>query len=106
MQSQKENNCWNRQNKYNLQEIIETMTLEIITPEKMVFSGEVRSVTLPGTLGLFEVLENHAPIISSLKAGTLKFVQPDGNEIAVEICSGFAEVSNNVINVCVEGTKQ
>ena len=79
------------------------MTLQIITPEKMVYNGEVQSVTLPGTLGLFEVLENHAPIISSLKAGELKYVEKDGNATVMSISGGFAEENNNVITVCVEG---
>ncbi|MDR0828923.1 MAG: ATP synthase F1 subunit epsilon [Prevotellaceae bacterium] len=82
------------------------MKLEIITPEKTVFRGNIKSVTLPGTLGLFEVLENHAPLISSLKEGTVKIVKANGEEKTVEILDGFAEVSNNEINVCVEGTKE
>ncbi|GHV43198.1 hypothetical protein FACS1894180_1570 [Bacteroidia bacterium] len=81
------------------------MKLEIITPEKTVFRGEVRSVTLPGSLGLFEVLENHAPLVSSLKEGTVKYVETNGAENTVAISSGFVEVSNNTLNVCVEGAK-
>lgn len=82
------------------------MKLEIITPEKKVFTGEVKSVTLPGVLGLFTVLENHAPIISSLKEGRLNYTSVTGEEYTVTITGGFVEVSNNKMNVCVEGIKK
>lgn len=51
------------------------MTLEILSPERTLFSGEVESVTLPGTLGEFTVLRHHAPLISSLTAGEVRFRQ-------------------------------
>ena len=50
------------------------LRLKVISPEKILFDGDVESVTVPGTLGEFEVLENHAPIISSLNAGKMTFV--------------------------------
>ena len=50
------------------------MTLEILTPEQKVFSGEVYGVQLPGISGLFEVLDKHAPLVSALKAGNLKIL--------------------------------
>jgi F-type H+-transporting ATPase subunit epsilon len=81
------------------------MNLSIITPSQTLFSGEVKSVTLPGTAGLFEVLENHAPLVSSLREGTIKYALPNGKETLVEIASGFVEVCNNLLNVCVEGVK-
>ena len=51
------------------------MTLEILTPERKIFSGEVYGVQLPGISGLFEVLDKHAPLVSALKAGKLKILK-------------------------------
>ncbi|HEY6913609.1 MAG TPA: ATP synthase F1 subunit epsilon [Paludibacter sp.] len=81
------------------------MKLEIITPEQIYFSGEVTSVTLPGTSGLFTVWENHAPLISSLSKGKISFVTIVDNrksETEIVVDGGFAEVSNNIVTVCVE----
>lgn len=77
------------------------MKLEIITPEQIFFSGEVTSVTLPGTNGLFAVWENHAPLISSLTKGKISYaIDKDETELNVE--GGFAEISKNVVTVCLE----
>lgn len=79
------------------------MKLEIITPEQIYFSGDVTSVTLPGTSGLFTVWENHAPLISSLAKGKISFVDvKDKQETELTVDGGFAEISNNVVTVCVE----
>lgn len=79
------------------------MILKIITPEKTVYSGEVQNVMLPGTLGLFEVLENHAPIISSLTKGKITYLLPSGEEKEIETAKGgFVEVSQNIVSVCIE----
>jgi len=77
------------------------MKLEIITPEKIYFTGEVTSVTLPGTSGLFTVWENHAPLISSLMAGKIRYLV---NSVEVELIieGGFVEVSKNTVTVCLE----
>jgi len=83
------------------------MTLEILTPERKVFSGDVYGVQLPGTSGLFEVLEKHAPLISSLKSGRLKILKDKWNPLSFfEIQSGFVEVLNNRITVLVEHAEQ
>ncbi|MEI6555462.1 MAG: ATP synthase F1 subunit epsilon [Paludibacter sp.] len=79
------------------------MKLEIITPEQIYFSGDVTTVTLPGTSGLFTVWENHAPLISSLAKGKISFVDvKDKQETELTVDGGFAEISNNVVTVCVE----
>ncbi|MCL1868752.1 MAG: ATP synthase F1 subunit epsilon [Paludibacter sp.] len=79
------------------------MNLQIITPEKMVYSGQAQSVTLPGTLGLFEVLENHAPLISSLSKGKINYVLPSGEQKEIEAASGgFVEVNQNFVSVCID----
>ena len=79
------------------------MKLEIITPEQIYFSGDVTTVTLPGTSGLFTVWENHAPLISSLAKGKISYVDvKDKQETVLTVDGGFAEISNNVVTVCVE----
>jgi len=79
------------------------MTLEILTPEKKIFSGEVYGVQLPGITGLFEVLDRHAPIVSALKNGKLKILLDKTNTNSYTIQSGFVEVLNNKATVLVEG---
>lgn len=74
------------------------MLLEIISPEKKLFSGEVSSVTVPGSNGLFQVLNNHAPIISTLKKGAVKVETAEG-EKSFEINGGVVEVLNNKVVV-------
>jgi F-type H+-transporting ATPase subunit epsilon len=77
------------------------LKLRIIAPDRMVFEGDVESVTLPGTVGSFTVLNRHAPIISSLESGKIVYKDANGQtDIAVR--SGFAEVRNNVLSICVE----
>jgi F-type H+-transporting ATPase subunit epsilon len=82
------------------------MNLEILTPEKKLFSREVYGVQLPGVEGLFEVLDRHAPLVGALKAGRLKVLK-DKNEhvIYFDIQGGFVEVLNNKVTVLVEGAK-
>ena len=79
------------------------MTLEILTPEQKVFSGEVYGVQLPGITGLFEVLDKHAPLVSALKAGKLKILKDKTQTSSYTIKSGFVEVLNNKTTVLVEG---
>ena len=80
------------------------MNLEILTPEKKLFSGNVYGVQLPGITGLFEVLDRHAPLVSALKAGRLKILKDKNTHVSFyEIRSGFVEVLNNTVTVLVEG---
>lgn len=81
------------------------MTLEILTPDKKVYEGEASSVTLPGTLGQFEILNNHAPIISTLEDGKL-IVRNSGKEETFLIQGGVVECVNNVVTVLAEGITQ
>ena len=78
------------------------MMLEILSPEQKLFSGEVESVTLPGTLGKFTVLKRHAPLISSLNQGEIKYRLKNGDEQRVAIRNGFVEVLKNHVSVCIE----
>jgi F-type H+-transporting ATPase subunit epsilon len=82
------------------------MTLEILTPEKKIFSGEVYGVQLPGISGMFEVLEKHAPIVSALKAGNLKILKDKNSTSLYTIQGGFVEVLNNKTTVLVEGASE
>lgn len=77
------------------------MKLTIVSPEKIVYSGNADSVTVPGTKGAFEILDNHAPIISSLQAGVVRF-SDNGTTQTYDILSGFVEVARNEVSVCIE----
>ncbi|HQV55592.1 MAG: ATP synthase F1 subunit epsilon [Chitinophagaceae bacterium] len=80
------------------------MNLEILTPEKKLYSGEVYGVQMPGISGSFEVLDRHAPLVSALKAGRLKVLKDKQNQIVnFDIKGGFVEVLNNKVTVLVEG---
>lgn len=78
-----------------------TMTLKIISASEIVFEGEVKSATLPGSMGEFTVLRNHAALVALLAKGMLRYRLPDDSEHGHEIPGGVAEVSDNVISVCV-----
>jgi F-type H+-transporting ATPase subunit epsilon len=82
------------------------MTLEILTPEKKIYEGEVYGVQMPGISGLFEVLDRHAPMISALKEGKLKVLTGKNNAIYFNIKAGFAEVLQNKVSVLVEGAAE
>ena len=82
------------------------MILEILTPEKKVFSGDVYGVQLPGIDGVFEVLEKHAPLVSALKTGKLKILKDKTSTVFFTIQSGFVEVLNNRATVLVEGATE
>ncbi len=69
--------------------------IEIVTPQKLYFSGEVVSVTAPGEAGQFQILRNHAPLLSSLKTGKVKLALADRTEQSFSISDGFLEVSSN-----------
>jgi F-type H+-transporting ATPase subunit epsilon len=79
------------------------MILEILTPEKKLYSGNVYGVQLPGIGGLFEVLDKHAPMVSALGKGNLKILKDKTITENYTIQSGFVEVLNNKTTVLVEG---
>ena len=82
------------------------MNLEILTPDKKIFSGDVYGVQLPGISGMFEVLDKHAPIVSALKAGKLKILKDKNTTAQYNIQDGFVEVLNNKASVLVEGASE
>jgi len=77
------------------------MQLEMLTPEKKLFSGEAKSVQLPGIEGLFEILDQHAPLISALSKGSVKVQSAEGVK-SFDISGGFVECLNNKVIICVE----
>ncbi|MBT4340391.1 MAG: ATP synthase F1 subunit epsilon [Bacteroidetes bacterium] len=77
------------------------MLLEIISPDKVIYTGEVRSVRLPGKDGYFEILKDHAPLISLLQAGEIKVVDQNGSTETFNTNKGFVEVVDNTITVLV-----
>lgn len=75
--------------------------LTILSPEKVLFDGKIRVATLPGTAGSFNVLVNHAPIVSTLNKGTIIYELLDGSKHTVDTRGGFVEMSNGVLSVCI-----
>ena len=78
------------------------MKIEIITPDSKIFSGDIRSVRVPGQKGSFQVLKDHAPIISTLDAGPVIISDEQGNEKRFEITGGVIEVKKNRIIVLAD----
>lgn len=77
------------------------LRLKIVSPEKTVYDGEVESVVVPGTCGNFEILDHHAPIISSLEKGEVAYTTAEGTQ-HIGVLGGFVLVKQNVVNLCVE----
>ena len=77
------------------------LRLRIVSPESIAFDGEVESVKVPGILGNFEILNNHAPIISALQKGIVEYDDKEGRHQLV-INGGFVEVQKNKVSLCVE----
>jgi len=73
------------------------LKLKIVSPERIEFTGEVESVKVPGMMGNFEILTDHAPIISSLQKGVVEY---DGQQL--EVLGGFVSVQKNEVSICVE----
>lgn len=82
------------------------MFLEIITPDKKLFTGEVKLIQVPGTKGSFEILKNHAPIISTLEQGTIKIIDQQDQEDFFEIQGGVIEVKKNKVIVLSESEQE
>jgi F-type H+-transporting ATPase subunit epsilon len=101
------------------------MKISVLTPEREIFQGTVTSVKVPGTLGEFQVLKNHAPIVSSLEAGVIHVVTAQGEyryfdqesgeirsaaepgrALHFSIAGGFIEVLRDEISLLVQGVKE
>lgn len=78
------------------------LKLNIVSPEGVAYEGNVESVSVPGSLGQFQILNNHAPIISLLEAGEVIYKDLAGERKVKTVKGGFVEVQQNNVNVCVE----
>jgi F-type H+-transporting ATPase subunit epsilon len=81
------------------------MKIEIITPDKKVYEGDINSIRVPGRKGSFQVLKDHAPIISTLENGPVIIVDQEGNEMRYEINGGVIEVKQNKIILLAESVR-
>ena len=82
------------------------LNLEIVTPSKPAFSGEIKAITVPGTKGRFQVLKNHAPIISTFEIGMVKVDLPDGKSDYYATAGGTIEVLDNKILVLADSIEK
>lgn len=78
------------------------MNFELVSPERLLISAAVQQVTVPGTEGLFTVMPNHAPVLSTLKPGVVEVVTADGAQERIFVRGGFAEVNNSGLTVLAE----
>jgi F-type H+-transporting ATPase subunit epsilon len=81
------------------------MKIEIITPDRKIYEGDIKSVRVPGKKGSFQVLKDHAPIISTLEKGTVIIIDQDDKESRYEISGGLIEVKMNKIILLAESVK-
>ena len=77
------------------------LTLRIISPEKILYNGDASMVKVPAVGGEFEILDNHAPIISALQKGVVEY-ESTGERKSFVIMGGFVEVHQNNVDLCVE----
>ena len=78
------------------------MNLEIVTPDKKVYEGEITSIALPGIDGSFQILNNHAPIVSALGTGKMTVIDIEGQTQEYNISGGVVEMNNNKVIVLAE----
>nr|MBS0036907.1 ATP synthase F1 subunit epsilon [Saprospiraceae bacterium] len=81
------------------------MKLSVLSPDKEIFNGEVTSVKVPGTAGSFELLNNHAPIVSSISHGEVR-VKTHNSQFKFKVEKGFIEMLNNEISLLVQGYQE
>ena len=79
-----------------------SFALEIVTPERVVYSSQVESVQAPGSEGSFGVLAGHMPLLTSLQVGALCFTEEDGDRVQMAVSGGFAEVGSERVTVLAE----
>ena len=77
------------------------LQLKIVSPEKVEYDGAAERILVPGTMGQFEILNDHAPIISTLQKGIVEYVNKEDKN-SLEILGGFVEVQKNQVSLCVE----
>ena len=79
------------------------MNITVLSPDAQIFEGEITSVKVPGISGEFEVLRNHAPIVSALDKGRVRIIKSGGEDLKFTIEKGFIEVLNNEVSLLVQG---
>ena len=79
-----------------------SFALEIVTPERVVYSGQVTSLQVPGSEGSFGVLTGHTPLLTSLQMGALRFAEEGGGEVQMAVSGGFTEVGREQVTVLAE----
>ncbi|MCC6281506.1 MAG: ATP synthase F1 subunit epsilon [Saprospiraceae bacterium] len=82
------------------------MNLVVLSPDKEIFSGAVKSVQVPGEEGGFQILENHAAIVSSLVKGAVNVVKANGEKLSFKVDGGFVEMLDNEVSLLVSGVKE
>lgn len=82
------------------------MHLTVLTPDKEVFDGDITSVKVPGLTGQFEILKDHAAIVSALGEGQIRIIDAAGNRQVYSIEKGFVEVLRNEVSLLVQGLKE
>ena len=82
------------------------MNISVLTPDKEIFKGQITSVKVPGSGGQFQVLKNHAPVVSALSKGNVTIAKNDGSKLVFGIEKGFIEVLNNEISLLVQGVTE
>ena len=75
---------------------------QLLTPEGALFEGDVTGVVVPGTSGSFEMLHNHAPLVSSLGVGKIEIEKSDGSPLVYAVSGGFVEISDNHCTILAE----
>lgn len=90
---------------YSIRNTIYSMKLQVITPDKLAYEGEVTAVTVPGSAGSFQILKDHAAIVSTLEDGKVIITSGNGEEV-INIKGGVVEVKDNNIIVLAEGIVQ
>lgn len=81
------------------------MKLEVLTPERTIYTGDVEGIQLPGLDGSFELLNNHAPLVAALGKGNMKIIINSHTQETYEIGGGFVQTANNKTSVLVEGVQ-
>ncbi len=82
------------------------MTITILTPDKSIFEGIITSVKVPGVGGQFEILNNHAPLVSALEEGPVRVIKEGGEQLIFKIEKGFIEILRNNVSLLVQGYQE
>lgn len=82
------------------------MQLTVLSPQEEIYTGTISSVKVPGVNGQFEILNNHAPIVSALVKGSVRIIPSSGEKMIFNIDKGFVEVLNNEVSLLVQGYQQ